>query len=650
MTNKYLVASIVFTLLLVGLHVLGFLEPSCLNWGFHFLGFLPTEIFFIYLALSFVVTLFAIKGKGTFVSTLASFMENAPLKFLGIAVVLFVALSFLLKIEAPMWGDGSFIVRNFSEALRGISPLYLRNEPLSTQYYFLFVTLFQTTSYAAFLQAFWIATVITGIGFVIVAFYLSRNLTEEPRSKLLIFLLLCSGPYMQLFFGYVETYSMVALSVSLYVLVSILFLKRKISFVWVALVFFIQGVSHYLTMLFFPSFMFLAYKEWKNNGLQNVTLGAGIIGAGILMTLWLADFNTYVLASAAPHKHYLSFSPSTEQFESESLAYTFFSLYHVIDIFNIVVFFASGGLFLLGMALLRDRFSLWQHQLTRFFSIALLPVIVFICFVKFDLGAAKDWDVIAPLFSMLYAFAGWAYLQRTESNPTRVLNVVIIITMLNSLVWCYFNTSAEAGVQRTYSLLDKRNLSQFGHYAASLHLAQYYHQVKNNAPVAGLWQQYSRKFPHDRRGYLNTITNIESIYHNDYDRVNEIYEAWFKADTVDYATIEQYANFCMKAGNYFFEKEIMEKAKQYYQKVLIVNPFSSRAVNNVGSVYAMQDSTLQAIVHFRRAIELDSLYGDALYNLGVALETIGNNNEGKMYIERAASLGNSAAQQELQGK
>jgi len=59
----------------------------------------------------------------------------------------------------------------------------------------------------------------------------------------------------------------------------------------------------------------------------------------------------------------------------------------------------------------------------------------------------------------------------------------------------------------------------------------------------GLWKEFSIKFPHDRRGYLNTITNIRSVNKDDYDAMEDVYESWLQADTLDSSSRIEYSNF-----------------------------------------------------------------------------------------------------------
>ncbi len=646
--NRTLLSSILFSVLLVLLHVGGFFFPGSLTWGVHFLGFMPPLYLFLFLIIAGGIIFIASRGllENVLIS-LSSSMNKSPLKFLGISIVFFIGFAFLFKIQAPWWGDGFFIVKNFSEAFKGISPLYFRNEPLATYYYFTLTKALHSATYQSFLIHYWIADVITGIGFVITAFFLAQQLVEDNIHKLLTFGLLCSGTYMLLFFGYVETYSVVVFWLALYSLLAVLYLKGKIAFPWVSLCFFFQGVTHYLTGLLLPSLLYLAYREWKQRGMKNVVIGSGINAIGIFITLWLVDFNTDIITATQPHSHYLSLAKSSEPAEAYSRAYTLFSLYHLIDLLNLYVFVGATAIFLIIVSLKTSTSVLWKRPESLFFIIAILPVLFFTFVVKYDLSAAKDWDILAPFFVLLSALACTLYFQHSTKEGTRGAIIVIAMTILTSTVWFAFNTTTEPPVQRLHTLLDTRTVSPLGYYSGSFHLAMYYHQMKDDSGAVKVWKNFSAKYPNDKRGYTNLIENLKPTHNENYTKLKEVYEAWFKVDSLEPDMRQKYSNFCLEAGNFYFAKNQLEKAKEYFLCSISLTPLSSRPYNNAGSIYAIQESTLVAIPLFKRAIELDSTYGDAYYNLGVAYEDIGKKIEGKLYIQQAAALGNEAAKEEL---
>ncbi len=646
--NRTFLASIIFTICLVLLHVGGYFFPGSFTWGVHFFGFMPPIVLVLYLIASagiiFVINKKWVEQRMTAVSRV---MNESPLLFLGIVVPLFVGVAYLFKLQAPWWGDGFFIVKNFSEALKEISPLYYRNEPLATLFYYSIIKALHPATYNSFLFHYWIADVIVGIGFVITAYFLSRQLVNESKHRFLAFLLLCSGSSMLLFFGYVETYSIVLFWIALYSLLAILFLKKKLPFPWVALCFFFQGMTHYLTGLLFPSLIYLAYIEWKERGLKNVVIGSGLIALGIYITLWLVDFNIEIISATQPHTHYLSFTTNTDPAEAYSEAYTLFSPYHFIDLINLYVFVGASAIFLIIYSVRKNLSVLWNHVEPRFLLIAIVPVILFSFIVKYDLSAARDWDILAPFFILFFIFAGYLWFHHSLKESTQAITPIIAVTILTSTFWFLFNTTTDAPVQRLKALDDKRTVSPLGHYSGALHLAMYYHQTKNDSGVIEVWKRYSGKFPNDPRGYKNIITNLKPTHNENYSTVQQFYEAWLKIDSLELSTREQYSKFCLEAGNFYFAKNQLNDAKQFFLRSITLTPFSARAYNNAGSIYAIQESTTIAIPLFQRAVAIDSAYSDAYYNLGVALEDIGNKIEGKLYIQQAANLGNDAAKQDL---
>ncbi|MBI3189563.1 MAG: tetratricopeptide repeat protein [Ignavibacteriales bacterium] len=276
-----------------------------------------------------------------------------------------------------------------------------------------------------------------------------------------------------------------------------------------------------------------------------------------------------------------------------------------------------------------------------------LPLITFTFIAKYDLGAAKDWDVAASFFPALIILACVMFFNSELSEKKNVALMFLGITVLNSTLWFTLNARTEPAIARVKTLMDTRTVSQLGHYATSLHLAMYYHQMKNHPPAIDVWKEYSGKFPYDRRGYLNIIQNIKVVDKNNYKAMKEVYESWIGIDSAHQQTVEEYSKFCIEAGNYFFEQEQPEQAKEYYIRSTELTPFFARAFNNLGSVYAVQESTQLAITNYLRALELDSTYADAYYNLGNAYYDSHDKALAKKYYEKASQLGNSFAQEAL---
>ncbi|MBI3194637.1 MAG: tetratricopeptide repeat protein [Ignavibacteriae bacterium] len=640
--------SIIFGICLIALYCFGYFYPVSLTWGFHFLGLLPNYFFVMYLFGSVLYLLFIFTKTGEhFVVKSARFMERRPWKFLSLVTGVFLVATVLFKVKAPLLGDGFFLVRNFSEAFRGISPLDLRNEPLATYYYYGFTLVFGTSTFEGFLRAFWIAGGVSGIAFLVCSFFIVRNLLVDATTQLITFLFVCTASYMQLFFGYVESYSIVLTVISLYLLCSILYLKQKVQFIWLALCFFLACVLHYLSVLLLPSLFYLMVHEWKERGIKQILVGTLLIATGVSIILLLAEFSIENLHAYVPHKHYLTVEESTEVFEAYSQAYTLFSMYHLTDWFNLFILLCPAPLFIIGLSLFKWKTIAWKSSVIVFLLFLIVPFILFTFIAKYDLGAAKDWDIAATFFPPIVLFACFIFFHAEIVESKKIALILLGISVLNSTMWFTLNARTDSAIARVKVLMDPRNVSHLGHYATSLHLAMYYHQTGNHSPAIDIWKEFSKKYPLDRRGYLNILQNINTVNNHDYKEMKEVYESWVRIDSASRQTIEGFSKFCIEAGNYYFEHDQPAQAKVFYHRATELTPQFARAFNNLGSVYAVQESTAHAITYFLRAIELDSAYADAYYNLGNAYYDSHEKALAKKYYEKAAHLGNSFAQESL---
>ena len=641
--------TILFSLVLVSLYAAGYFFPSALTWGFHFLGFLPSSVFYLYLIIVLTGLFFIMKKDiDGIVAPVSSFMVRKPTLFLFIVIVVAIGCIYLLRVRVPLLGDSFFLVKNYSEASRGVAPLYPRNEPLSTYYFSFFMNLFGVSSYKQFLNVFLLADILLGIGFIICTFIIVQHLFSEKETRFSSFIYLLTIPTVQLFFGYVETYAVVLLAVSLYTLVAVLYLKQKIPFFPLPIIFLVQTLTHYFTLLLFPSLLYLAYLEMKNRGGKKVLLSFGTTVGIILILLIAVNFEVEKFSAWTPHSHFLSVVESTNPFEKYSQAYTLFSPYHFIDVLNLFILLSPGALFLVFLTLYYRKHVSLRSATSKFFVSAIVPVFMVLFVTKFDLGMSRDWDIFAPYFFLLSLFAVFIFFESGLPNGRKIFSITIIVTIANSLVWFYLNSTTDASIRRYTSLLDKRIVSQGGFYSANLYLSMYYHQIRDLKSPIQLWSDYIDLYPMDNRGYVNVINNLRPAGKSAYEKMIETYERWLKNDPNSPVARNHYVNFCVETGNGYFGEMNLRQAALYYQKAIELDTNNSRAYNNLGSVCAQQENYAQAIAFFQKAIDLDSSYAEAYYNLGHVYTEKGESQKGIAYVKRAAQLGNPTAQKLLQ--
>ncbi len=647
MVNRSLAFTVIFICMLTGLYVLGFLFPGALTWGFHVFGFLPRYFLYFYVLFIIACTLhFLREDINNILTRISDFMADVPYKFLGITIITFIITAILFRVKVPLLGDGFFLVKNISEALRNTAPLYYRNEPLATFYYFNMMDLFGVSTFKEFLQTFLMADLFVGIGFIIIVFLIVRNLFSDNQHQFLAFIYLLTPAYIQLFFGYVEIYAAILFIVAVYTLTAVIYLKKKIPFPYVAVVFLVMTLCHYLSLALLPSLLYLAYHEHRSRGIRGLVLGFGAAAIIFVGLLALVNFDVDKFSSSVPHSHFLPVFNLNNPAEAYSTAYTLFSGYHLLDLLNFLVLMCPFSILLLLLSLGKNKATFTKSVEYKFFVAAIIPLIILLCTIKFDLGAAKDWDVLAPFVFIVVLFSIYVFLRAKITEMSGILSLVIIFSFLNGLSFISLNSTSEASIQRYQTLLDKRTVGNFGFYGATLHLALYYHQTNNKPAAVDSWEKYSQAFPSDPRGYRNIVTNLRYLGLGGFVRTSETYGRWLSTNPNDTNATVEYSHFCLDAGNYFSGNSNQRQAKIYFEKAVILDSTFDRAYNNLGSIYANEGNLEKAIELFKKAIKLNSAYPDPLFNMGSIYEKQ-SNKKSYEYYEQAARLGNAPAQEKL---
>ena len=82
----------------------------------------------------------------------------------------------------------------------------------------------------------------------------------------------------------------------------------------------------------------------------------------------------------------------------------------------------------------------------------------------------------------------------------------------------------------------------------------------------------------------------------------------------------------------------LEEAKEYYKKVININPNFSEAHNNIGIIFGEFKEFEKALASYKKAIELKPDYAKAYSNLGIILNRLGRTDEAETNFKKAIEI------------
>ncbi len=629
-------ASVVFSLALAALHVTGSLYPAGLLWGIHFFAFLPTPFLIVYIVLLLASVLYAARGNvEKRLNRIVRFLEEKTGYFLSLSCLVFAAVAVVFRIQVPLLGDAYTLTNNIENTINGEHPLSLGNEPLSIFFLYGVAKVLVARSFPEIMNAIFVAEILLLCGFVVVVFYSVKLLFPERGDirTILAMLFLLALPYMQLFWGYAESYTVVLFMVSVTILVALLHQRGKLPF-WIALpVFIVQFCVHYLGAILIPLLGYLAYHEYRKNG-RGAILRALLAGAPIVVAmLALVGFNIGRLLPEQTHSHVLPLAGVTDQFA----AYTLFSGYHAIDLLNLFLFMTPGITLLFFLS--RSRLSMIRSSPTSIILlIVAVPFLLFVLTARFDLGMAKDWDVPASYFYVLALLAVLIFLQDGSSVRVRSMCVIIVVTILSSFAFFQVNAIEDAGVRRVQSLMDHRIMPQSGYFQTSFHLSMYYVQRHDIDSLIETWIRYTHEYPDDPRGYAKLVKSYWEYGERSYGAIMETYGKWRQVAPADTAMRNVYANLCLVAGDASAKAGRTEEASARYRKAIELRPSFAASYNNLGILYHTRGAYDQAAAQYRKAIGVDSSYARGYRNLASEYVWQGHPDSALFFFRRAIAL------------
>jgi hypothetical protein len=406
------------------LYAFAALVPRGDTWGFHALAYLPAWMRLLALSVSFGLLLPPVQRRAAAVleRLMRPLLSTAPLG--QVALAAFTALAFVLfyrfAIRTEVYGDTRTIIRHWNENA-AVSSTWIaslldvrlqHNDAALTE---LFLRTVSNTFALPIVETFRITSAAAGALSLCLWIVFVRSEFAGSRWSALLVLAACTLGATQIFFGHVETYGFVFLTMVMLLLTAYLCLEGKASAWLVGLLFLVALKAHASAICFAPALLFLFASRLaprfpalgrvarRRGVLVFLVLPALALGAGLYAFHFHALAAPYRGATGGLPPMFLPLLPSPGPWD-----YTLLSPAHLVDLGNVLLLVGMPVLIVLaGLVLLHRRAIDWQHPTVVFAGVALLFHLLFFCAVNPLLSLPRDWDLFAlagaPLLFFLAA-------------------------------------------------------------------------------------------------------------------------------------------------------------------------------------------------------------------------------------------------------
>jgi Flp pilus assembly protein TadD len=433
-------------LLLVILHLVPMYWWSLNLWGIHSLYFFPHWLGWI---LTFIAFGFFIPPVNDFLlklfDSLLGFLRKIPSQigkrqlFL-LAGIFSLPIFWLLKTKLFLLGDGYLKISEvgsgrltFTEPLDGI---------IHHQFY-LFLNLLRPGIDPSF--SYTILSVLCGGIFVFLILQLSDLLGETAFNKILIFSSVVTLGSIELFFGYVESYTILLVGLTLFILLSLLYLRDKINIIFVFLVLCFSIGVHVSAIVLIPALFYVMFWKWEKTRRRFFDLFSVTSLLGCLAITSAAIWKVFLMEGEGNR-----FGQFIPLFSSSGNKFTLFSPAHIGEMINQLLLVSPVGILLfLFFLFFAIKFKSFRDPFLNFLLISSLAGLFLIFVYNAHLGVA-DWD-LRSLPGIFISLLGMLLFLKWGSRWTGFKNyglILIAVSFFHLIPWILLNADTQMSLDR----------------------------------------------------------------------------------------------------------------------------------------------------------------------------------------------------------
>jgi hypothetical protein len=347
------------------------------------------------------------------------------------------------------WGDSSLLAKGIANPETQLT--YNWQAPLTV---FLHARLWAVGSslfgWPDAATAYALTSTLCGGLFVYFLLLATHLLGRDGPERAVIFGLVVSTGAVQLFFGYVENYTIMSLGVLLYLYLGLRCLRGEIGPTWLAIALALTNAFHPSTVVLIPSLLYLFWRRSEGGmrigTLARLLLPFVIAALGVLLLLQSGDHGLDALTGLdAPGGMDRRWLVPLWRVETNWEHYTMFSLGHLQDIINEQVLIAPFGLPLLAALALKPRKMLGTSEVSGtwpFLAVATGCYLLFTWAWNPDYGGQRDWDLFAPAAWPLMLLDAYLLTRLADRRESLTVSGLILsaVSLLFTATWVYTNT------------------------------------------------------------------------------------------------------------------------------------------------------------------------------------------------------------------
>ncbi|MGB7062608.1 MAG: tetratricopeptide repeat protein [Candidatus Zixiibacteriota bacterium] len=433
-------------LLLVIIHLLAIYWGTPFLWGVHHLHFFPRWLGWILSmvtlslfvpavnkpALNFLETIFSALGQ------LLSKMPKYP-AFIAAGIVS-MPVFWLLRTEFFLLGDGCFKLEALASG--GITTTEPLDGIIHHQLYRLLTPLFSNADPSL---SYTIPSVICGGAFIFLILALTDILGKTSFQKILIFSALVTLGSIQLFFGYVESYTTLLIGLTLFLLFSVLFLKGKIGIVFPFLALVLSMALHVSALALIPAFLYLIFRKWQTQGSRFLDVPTAVCMVACLGIVFLGLWKASLVVGKG--RTFGQFLPLVA---TPKMSFTMFSRAHLSEFANELLLISPAGTLLFLFFLLRAlKLKSFSHPTLNFLLISGLSGLLLVFAYDCHWGS-MDWDLMSfpGIFIALFGILSFLRWRGQWSKVKNYGLILIAVSLFHTVPWILVNADGARSVDR----------------------------------------------------------------------------------------------------------------------------------------------------------------------------------------------------------